>query len=317
MPTKTAAPEWVLGLGDVFRHALPSWAEPPSKPEERHGSWEWTVSRYSTAGELSREITLSLTPLAEEPAEEGVPDGLVVEAYLGWADASGHLRRFAVGTSTWEPDSGPAAAPDLLRSVAEALTTRASIASEKSNDELASLGDELESGRPVAETRVGAPPSATARPPSKRKGIMLSLAVIRALEEAGGAAITLGEIAAAVRLFQKEAGDDSEERREPIDLLAGEQSSAIARGFAEARRKDPGAALDSLSQQEMEVLRLLANGLSNDEIGSRLDLSTSAVKRVITHLFAQLGVRNRMEAARVFFHLDPVSDRAGERGSRS
>lgn len=282
MPTKTSAPKWVLGLGEAFRHALPSWAEPPSKPEERHGSWEWTVSRYSTAGELSREITLSLTPLAEEPAEEGVPDGVVIEAYLGWADASDHLRRVAVGTSTWEPGSGQAVALDLLRSVAEALTHHASIASEKSDDELASLGAELATGRPVAETPVGASASAKARPPSKRTGKVNWLP-------------------------------------EPIDLLAGEGSSAIAPGFAEARRKDLGAALDpldSLSQREMEVLWLLANGLSNNEIGSRLDLSTSAVKRVISHLFVQLGVRNRMEAA-ILVHRDPVSDRAGERGSRS
>ena len=65
------------------------------------------------------------------------------------------------------------------------------------------------------------------------------------------------------------------------------------------RRRAPEAPerLNSLSEREREVLRLLAQGRSNAEIGQALFLGENTVKSHVTHLFDKLGVRNRVEAA--------------------
>jgi DNA-binding NarL/FixJ family response regulator len=51
-----------------------------------------------------------------------------------------------------------------------------------------------------------------------------------------------------------------------------------------------------LSDRELEVLQLLADGLSNKEIAARLYISVQTVKTHITHIFEKLGVRDRTEA---------------------
>jgi DNA-binding NarL/FixJ family response regulator len=47
----------------------------------------------------------------------------------------------------------------------------------------------------------------------------------------------------------------------------------------------------------MEVLRLLAQGLTNYEIARRLDLSVRTVEAHLTHIYAKLNVSSRTEAA--------------------
>ncbi|MBC7247502.1 MAG: response regulator transcription factor [Actinobacteria bacterium] len=51
-----------------------------------------------------------------------------------------------------------------------------------------------------------------------------------------------------------------------------------------------------LSEREMEILQLLADGLSNKEIADRLFISIQTVKTHITHIFEKLGVSDRTEA---------------------
>jgi LuxR family maltose regulon positive regulatory protein len=51
-----------------------------------------------------------------------------------------------------------------------------------------------------------------------------------------------------------------------------------------------------LTQRELEVLRLVAQGLSNKEIGERLFLSLSTVKGHNQEIFEKLHVQRRTEA---------------------
>jgi DNA-binding NarL/FixJ family response regulator len=52
-----------------------------------------------------------------------------------------------------------------------------------------------------------------------------------------------------------------------------------------------------LSERELEVLRLLAEGSSNREIASALFLAEGTVKNHVTNLLGKLGVRDRTQAA--------------------
>ena len=63
-----------------------------------------------------------------------------------------------------------------------------------------------------------------------------------------------------------------------------------------AERDDP---LVTLSKRQMEVLQLLAQGCSYEEIGMRLFISLNTVKFHVQSIFSRLGVRNRMAAARI------------------
>jgi DNA-binding NarL/FixJ family response regulator len=55
-----------------------------------------------------------------------------------------------------------------------------------------------------------------------------------------------------------------------------------------------------LSEREQEVLRLVADGLTDREIGTALGISPRTVGRHVGNILAKLGVRNRSEAARRF-----------------
>ena len=54
-----------------------------------------------------------------------------------------------------------------------------------------------------------------------------------------------------------------------------------------------------LSKREVEVLRLLTQGLSNKEIAGKMSISESAVKNALQQLFARSGVRTRSQLVRV------------------
>ena len=58
----------------------------------------------------------------------------------------------------------------------------------------------------------------------------------------------------------------------------------------------PVAEVDPLSPRELELLRLVAQGLSNQEIGKRLFLALDTVKGHNRRIYAKLQVQRRTEA---------------------
>jgi LuxR family maltose regulon positive regulatory protein len=77
--------------------------------------------------------------------------------------------------------------------------------------------------------------------------------------------------------------------------------AAAAAPRAPAHPADPGQRaaqplIEPLSQRELEVLRLMAQGLSNREIGERLFLALSTVKGHGRNVFDKLHVHRRTEA---------------------
>lgn len=64
-----------------------------------------------------------------------------------------------------------------------------------------------------------------------------------------------------------------------------------------ARTANAAALADPLSTRELEVLRFLADGCSNKEIGTRLKISEGTVKNHMTNVLGKLGALDRTQAA--------------------
>ena len=54
---------------------------------------------------------------------------------------------------------------------------------------------------------------------------------------------------------------------------------------------------EALTERELEVLRYLAEGLSNREIGNKLSLTEGTVKNYVTNVLQKIGARDRTQAA--------------------
>jgi two-component system, NarL family, response regulator DesR len=87
----------------------------------------------------------------------------------------------------------------------------------------------------------------------------------------------------------------------PIDQLVG----VVRRVHAGERVIDPQLAMaawdsaDPMTDRERDVLRLAADGLPNGEIAARLHLAEGTVRNYLSTAITKLGVRNRIEAARM------------------
>jgi LuxR family maltose regulon positive regulatory protein len=65
----------------------------------------------------------------------------------------------------------------------------------------------------------------------------------------------------------------------------------------ETRSPQRQTLVEPLSERELEVLHLIVNGLSNQEIADRLTVSLATVKTHINNLYGKLGIKTRVQAA--------------------
>ncbi|MFJ5306757.1 response regulator [Streptomyces sp. NPDC088350] len=84
-------------------------------------------------------------------------------------------------------------------------------------------------------------------------------------------------------------------------VLSSQVIRTVVDGFLDQGGRDPYAVrlVDRLSGRERAVLALMAEGLSNTDIGDRLHLSTGTVKGHVSVVFEKLQVDNRVQAALV------------------
>ncbi len=79
-------------------------------------------------------------------------------------------------------------------------------------------------------------------------------------------------------------------------LLSPAVTTRVIEQFTKIPRHEPSPAIAELSARELDVLRLIARGLSNAEIGQELFISETTVKTHVTHILQKLDLRDRVQA---------------------
>ncbi|MBV9281107.1 MAG: hypothetical protein JOZ41_13580 [Chloroflexi bacterium] len=95
-----------------------------------------------------------------------------------------------------------------------------------------------------------------------------------------------------------------------VEVVRVEGLTALVRPLVnavQASESEPGTTF-GLSARELEVLDLLAQGLSNQEIADRLVLSPRTVHHHVSHIFDKMGVNGRVDAVRLAIRQGLVRD---------
>ena len=84
-------------------------------------------------------------------------------------------------------------------------------------------------------------------------------------------------------------------------IIAPSITKRLISEFADRPRARQATGLDDLTEREVEVLRLVAKGLSNAEIAEELYVSETTVKSHVSHILTKLGLRDRVQAVVVAY----------------
>jgi len=105
------------------------------------------------------------------------------------------------------------------------------------------------------------------------------------------AEVMLGE--ARMLLAQDRVAEAAQKLERAIDVL-------------DARDATPADAIERLTPAEVRVARLAGSGMKNREIAEELSVSIKAVEYHLANTFRKLGIRSRIELARVFSWAAPM-----------
>jgi LuxR family maltose regulon positive regulatory protein len=243
--------------------------------------------------ELSPQVVALLNPVPSQRARLLLAQGNVGAA-AQWAKASG---------------LGPDDEPDYPREPAYLVLARVLLAQDRPGPALALLQRLLAAA--VSQGRTGS---------------IIEIQALRALalaargDHAGAAgtlaeALTLASRQRYVRVFADEGAPmhallarlsaAQRDQRAPTCGIPAGYLAALLRACGEAgavplRKRSAAAPLgmaEALTGRELEVLRLLAAGSSNQRIARELFVTLDTVKKHVTHVLAKLGAANRTEAA--------------------
>lgn len=84
-------------------------------------------------------------------------------------------------------------------------------------------------------------------------------------------------------------------------IIAPSITRRLISEFASRPEATHAKGLDDLTEREVEVLRLVAKGLSNIEIGEELFVSETTVKTHVSHILTKLHLRDRVQAVVVAY----------------
>jgi DNA-binding NarL/FixJ family response regulator/tetratricopeptide (TPR) repeat protein len=227
---------------------------------------------------------------ATEASAIDVPASLFSAGQAAWAlgtalTAAGNAARavplLREALATVVPVMRPSVAADLVD--AEIATGDLDAASELAISAHARAAVLLAEGRPdeAAEaTRIAAPPLLAAR--------------LRLLE--GRALAAAGDREAALRVLA-----DAEKTLDAFGARRWRDEAVreLRRLGHRVRRQADGQSLDVLTGREREIADLVAAGRTNREVAEQLVLSTKTVEAHLRNIYAKLGVRSRVELARL------------------
>lgn len=110
-------------------------------------------------------------------------------------------------------------------------------------------------------------------------------------------ALEIGRAGGYVRVFL----DEGEKMKDLLNRYQQQRKDEYAAGlltaFGQPARPDQSALIEPLTARELEVLKLLALGMSNPQIAEKLYLSVGTVKTHVKHIYGKLGVDDRVKAA--------------------
>jgi DNA-binding NarL/FixJ family response regulator len=99
---------------------------------------------------------------------------------------------------------------------------------------------------------------------------------------------------------------------EGIDALGAdpwaERARAELRASGETARSSDPSTIDQLTPQELQIIRLVSEGLSNKEVAAQLFLSPRTIDYHLRNVFAKLGIRSRTQLARLSLGVDDAAE---------
>lgn len=172
--------------------------------------------------------------------------------------------------------------------------------------DLPSLFAQVDAGRPdVVLLNVGTPDYATLLPVSldidpATKVIVFGLSMDRESEIVASAEAGVAGLHLRTESFEHLLALVGNAGKGQAQCSSEVSAILMRRVYAFAAHANPDSTTDSLTARETEILELVEQGLTNQQIASRLTVTVHTVKNHVHSLLTKLGVGSRTEAVTVF-----------------